>query len=174
MLREIEIPDNTVSIGNEAFSGCSSLKTVDFPSSVTSIGLAAFYGCTSFQSITIPSSVTTIGQYAFGGGCTGKATINCSIPDNTEAFSYDCRFSEIVIGEGVTRVGNNAFRGNPSLLSLTLPGGLQSIGSNAFYDKCSDYDFNEPVETCSVEEKEYLYDLLMMNGKMMRTHGRRA
>ena len=47
------------------------------------------------------------------------------------------------------------------------------FGSEEFYDKCSDYDFNTPVETCSVEEKEYLYDLLQMNVRMMRTHNKR-
>lgn len=47
------------------------------------------------------------------------------------------------------------------------------FGSDAFYDNCSDYDFNAPVETCSVDEKKYLYDLLMMNVKMMKTHNDR-
>ena len=151
-LENLTLGNGVTSIGDEAFSGCSSLKTVDFPSSVTSIGLAAFYGCTSFQSITIPSSVTTIGQYAFGGGCTGKATINCSIPDNTEAFSYDCRFSEIVIGEGVTRIGSNTFRGNSSLLSLTLQEGLHSIGSNAFYDCKNLASVYIPASVTSIED----------------------
>ena len=142
--------------GGAVFEYCSSLKVVSIPSSVIIIGRTAFYGCTGLQSITIPSTVTTIGQYAFGGGCTGKATINCSIPDNTEAFSYDCRFSEIVIGEGVTRVGNNAFRGNPSLLSLTLPGGLQSIGSNAFYDCQNLASVYIPASVTSIEDSAFL------------------
>ena len=141
--------------GGAVFEYCTSLKVVNIPSSVTIIGRTAFYGCTGLQSVTIPSTVTTIGQYAFGGGCTGKATINCSIPDNTDAFN-GCRFSEIVIGEGVTRIGSNVFRGNPSLLSLTLPEGLLSIGSNAFYDCQNLASVHIPASVTSIEDGAFL------------------
>ena len=40
-------------------------KTYDIPSSVTSIGEYAFTGCSSLTSINIPSSVTSIGGWAF-------------------------------------------------------------------------------------------------------------
>ena len=40
-------------------------KTYNIPSSVTSIGQSAFSGCSSLTSINIPSSVTSIGEYAF-------------------------------------------------------------------------------------------------------------
>lgn len=54
-----------VSIGGNAFFGCSSLTSINIPSSVTSIGGAAFYGCSALTSINIPSSVTSIGGSAF-------------------------------------------------------------------------------------------------------------
>src|SRR6478672_1480713 len=49
------------SIGDQAFSYCSSLTSVTIPNSVTSIGNNAFSGCASLTSVTIPNSVTRIG-----------------------------------------------------------------------------------------------------------------
>lgn len=58
------------SIGDYAFSGCSSLTSIYIPYySVTSIGHCAFYRCDSLKSINIPESVTSIGDEAFWG-CT--------------------------------------------------------------------------------------------------------
>ena len=44
------------SIGDEAFSGCSSLTSINIPSSVTSIGYQAFSGCSSLTAITVDKS----------------------------------------------------------------------------------------------------------------------
>ena len=59
------IPNSVTSIGEYAFSHCTSLTSVTIPNSVTSIGEHAFSDCTSLTSVTIPDSVTSIGEYAF-------------------------------------------------------------------------------------------------------------
>lgn len=53
------------SIGDNAFSICSSLASVNIPDAVTSIGDFAFSGCDNLISIVIPDAVTSIGIYAF-------------------------------------------------------------------------------------------------------------
>jgi hypothetical protein len=64
-LTSITIPNNVTSIGQSAFSGCTSLANVTISDSVTSIGDYAFFGCISLTSVPIPESVTTIGSSVF-------------------------------------------------------------------------------------------------------------
>ena len=59
---------------NTLIAGC---QTTIIPNSVTSIGDYAFSGCTSLTSITIPNSVTSIGDRAFLG-CQSLLTVNYS------------------------------------------------------------------------------------------------
>ena len=151
-LTSITIPDGVTSIGYEAFSNCSSLTSITIPDSVTSIGGDAFSGCRSLTSITIGNGVTSIGYYAFSG-C--RSLIGVYITDLVKwcgiSFgSYDANplhyahqlylngtlITDLVIPEGVTRIGRYAFSGCSSLTSITIPDSVTSIGPSAF-EGCS-------------------------------------
>ena len=107
------IPKGVTSIGNEAFSYCTSLASVTVPSSVTSIGYEVFSGCTSLSSVILSEGVTSIGRQVFSG-CTS--------------------LTSITLPEGVTSIGSSAFDGCSGLTSITIPSSLTSIGWNAFSD----------------------------------------
>ncbi len=83
------IPNSVTSIGDYAFSNCSSLTSITIPNSVTSIGQGAFSSCTGLTSITIPNSVASIGDWAFYE-CTSLTSITCYCPNppmvNTNTF----------------------------------------------------------------------------------------
>ncbi len=64
---DVVIPEGITSIGDNAFSGCSSLESITLPEGVTSIGWGAFRDCSSLKSITLPEEVTSIGESAFSG-----------------------------------------------------------------------------------------------------------
>lgn len=109
------VTDDITSIGNNAFSDCTDLRTVEFSSgsNLSSIGEFAFYECSSLESINLPDSVTTIGQSAFDG-CTS--------------------LSEIGLPSNLTSIGLNMLRGTTSLTSIDIPVSVTTIGTNAFYD----------------------------------------
>ena len=79
---------NILIIGQEAFSGCSSLTTADILYSVKQIDLAAFGGCRSLTSVTIGKDIYRIGADAF---------CNCS------------SLTTVVIGRGLNFIDFYAF-----------------------------------------------------------------
>ena len=104
-----------LSIGYEAFIGCTGLTSVTIPNSITSIGGRAFLGCTGLTSVAIPNSVTIIGSEEFMN-CTGLTSV--TIPNS------------------VTRIGSEAFMNCTSLKSITIPNSVTNIGHSAF-DGCT-------------------------------------
>ena len=134
-IKVITIDFGVTSIGEYAFSNCTSLTSITIPSSVTSIGGGAFCWCTSLTSITIPSSVTSIGGGVFEY-CTGLTSV--AIPDSVTSigggvFEYCTRLASITIPDSVTSIGGDAFFGCISLTSVTIPDSVTSIGGDAFY-----------------------------------------
>ena len=132
------IPSSVTSIGDGAFSSCSSLSKIVIPSSVTSIGEMAFMNCDSLSDIVIPSSVTIIGSNAFDD-CSSLS--NIVIPSSVtsigdSAFWACSSLSSIVIPGSVTSIGDFAFWGCSSLSSIVIPSSVTSIGDSAFSD-CS-------------------------------------
>ena len=114
-IKKVVIEEDVTSIGDSAFSYCSSLTDITIPGSVTSIGNDAFSWCTSLTGITIPSSVTSIGNGAFSG---------CS------------SLTDITIPSSVTSIGESAFESCTDLTNITIPKSVTSIGSNVF-DGCT-------------------------------------
>ena len=112
------------------------------PKSVTSIGRYAFYGYSSLA-IAIPDSVTSIGDYAFYD-CSGELVIDSNFVE-TDFYSESslitankwiagAKFSTIIIGDNITKIGDNAFSGCSRLNRVTIGNGVTSIGFKAFYD----------------------------------------
>ena len=142
----VEVVDGTLSsytiqkgtrwIGDNAFSGCSSLTSIEIPNNVTSIGYDAFYNCSSLTSIEIPNSVTNIGDFAFS---------DCS------------SLTSIEIPNSVTSIGDYTFSSCSSLTSIEIPNSVTSIGRDAF-ENCSSLTavhISDLAAWCAIEFGKY-------------------
>jgi len=141
------IPSGSYSFSsNDGAFNSTSITSVSIPDSVTTIGLYAFYYCTSLTSITIGSGVTTISDSAFmycanltnitvnasNSNYTGESGI---LYDKTKTtlIAYPSASSSITIPAGVTSIGSNAFYGCTNLTSVNITAIVTSIDSQAFY-----------------------------------------
>ena len=94
-LRSVVFPKDLKTIGSSAFHGCSSLNKVILPESLTNVYRYAFSRCTALKSVVIPKSVTHIGEFAFSN-CTSLESIQ--FYDNTiEAFRIAFRSADVVL-----------------------------------------------------------------------------
>jgi hypothetical protein len=132
-IKGVILPATLISIGDSAFSECTSLTSVNIGDSVTSIGDYAFRYCSSLACVTIPSSVTSIGNYAFRYSGFTSVTIPSSVTTiGSQAFSDCTSLTSVTIEDGVTSIGDYAFSDCTSLTSVTIPSSVTSIGDHAF------------------------------------------
>ena len=108
----------TESIPSNAFYKCSALTSIAIPDSITSIGYHAFYGCTNLASIVL-DNVTSFGSCVFEG-CSSLTSAGPIGGD----YSYQFGWTE--------RIPDKAFDGCGSLISVTIPNGITSIGYETF------------------------------------------
>lgn len=97
------------SIGEWAFSNCTSLTTVQFSNSLTDLGKNSFW-FSGITSVIIPNSLVTVGDYAFA---------HCS---NLESIEFE---------EGITVLGKNMFV-SAKIKTINIPNSLQNMGDWVF------------------------------------------
>ena len=145
------------SIGDYAFSYCSSLISIVIPNSVMSIGDFAFWFCNGLTGIEIPNSITYIGRYTFSD-CTSLTSI--AIPNSVtnigeSAFSYCSSLTSIVIPNSVTSIGDFAFWFCNGLTSIEIPNSVTSIGRCAFSDCISLTSIEIPNSVTTIRHKAF-------------------
>lgn len=148
-LNTITIPASVQTIGSNAFNSCNNLATVTFAtgSKLTTIENSAFDKCSALTAFTVPSGVTSIGDGAFSN-CSSLATINVEAgntsfsSDGGVLFNYDKTIliqypignsrTAYTIPGGVRTIGSHAFYFNQNLTSVTIATSVQTICDNAF------------------------------------------
>lgn len=75
-IKEIVFTGGVTKICDEAFSGCSWVRTVDFGDALVEIGAKAFYGCKRIEYIHLPATFRIFGAESFRD-CTGLKYVYC-------------------------------------------------------------------------------------------------
>ncbi len=133
-LLDIKLPENTKTIGNEAFSSCINANIASLPDGVESIGDNAFYNCSSIQLAELPTSLRTIGNQAFSG-CRSLQIKALPAVEEIGAYSFNgcTRLIDMDISETtLTELPSNCFYGCTKLRNVALPPTLVTIADNVF------------------------------------------
>ena len=153
-LTTVTIGKNITTIGAAAFYRCISLTSVTIPDSVEILGNEAFKECTALKELTIPISLNAVRSNDFPVFKDCKAIEKVTFTKgNGTGFDYGVSTSsadymytpwglsssvlkEIILSDGITHIGNYAFKGCSKVSSITIPDSVTSIGNHAF-DSCS-------------------------------------
>lgn len=117
--------DNLSMINRSAFEGCTALASIDLPATVTHIGVAAFKDCVALTSVDVPATVTRIGEECFFG-CTALKTVSFEDGSALEsigasAFASCKAMKDIVLPESLQNIALGALKDCSALTSITLP-----------------------------------------------------
>ena len=127
-IKEVRLPDSVQKIKESAFDFCTGLYSVNLPAGLTELGNYAFSNSSIRGSIAIPENLSIFGEAVFNNTELEKVIIPGSVkvvPDRT--FTGCNSLTEVVIEQGVAKLGKEAFDDCPNLKTITLPDTLETI-----------------------------------------------
>ena len=138
--------DITGSIGDNAFSGCSSLKSARIHKDVKELRNKVFEGCGALSTFIIEDRNTSLkigsnGSDPFFKDCKldsvyigGKMEYNTSSSAGFSPFYNNKSLRTVKISDAETTIYDKEFYGCNNIKNVSFGKGLESIGANAFYD----------------------------------------
>lgn len=137
---ELSLPSTLIEIGEAAFNFTGFTCELKLPMSLKKIGASAFSGCKNlYGELILPDKLTEIGNAAFQDciGMSGSIVIPkgvTEIPDATFYMYYgDGKFTgNLVLHDGITSIGKQAFGGCNLRGELVLPKNLVIINDETF------------------------------------------
>ncbi len=141
-LASLEFTSSLKRIDTSAFRLCTNLKSIDFgnDSALTSIGDYAFAGTTTqrtgfeYLDLSKATALISIGDSAFAYGNVKSVTFPCSsFSLGSEAFEGCVLLTDLDLGNGITEIGQNAFRYCDAITKINIPASVKIIQKEAFF-----------------------------------------
>ena len=171
-LTEIIIPDSVTEIGECAFTTCNALERMTLPfagrSYVKGSGITYYepfgyiFGAEYFGDGNV-----TVQQIAHNADNGNSSTVYYYLPKSlTEitvtggrlekyVFMNCANFTKITLGDGVTEIGESAFRGCRTLVSINIPDGVTEIRDYTFATCGWLSDINIPDSVTRIGERAF-------------------
>ncbi len=162
MLLSVTIPEGVELIGKLAFYDCSRLSEVVVANTVNMVDYAAFNFTPWFQEnseeylivgdgvlikCTVhPNFIDLSGKNIKTIGATAFWNAQSEGQAAEYGYKYASTLENIVIPEGVTRIGTSAFAGCYYLEDVTLPSGIMEIGDHAFNIYAENVENNTKID----------------------------
>ena len=173
-LREIELPEGIIEIGDNCFENCTALKKINIkeglkrigtnafagsgvaevklPESIIEIGYGAFNNCKDLSGINLPSGIESIAGYSFENtkylNNIKPDECGCKYVDNILLTSENNESSIIHIKAGTGLIGAQAFKNRKDIEEVYIPKSVETICAEAFF-QCSNLrkvDFEEGIK----------------------------
>ena len=118
----VTLPDSVTKLGYGVFSGCKNLETAHIGAGLQTMEGGLFYGCDSLTDITVAEGNES---YSSDDGVLMNK-------DKTALVQFPGAKTSYVIPETVTELPDYAFSSNKNLTSITVHGGLKTLGDSVF------------------------------------------
>lgn len=146
-LLKVDMADNIIYIGAEAFCNCTNLKEIRLSNTLKAIGYAAFYKDSGLESIYIPDSIVTMHQNPDESDTLhhGNQFMNCESLNNVRLSKnmteipggcfWNCySLSSIYFPNSIEKINGNAFTACRNINNIVLGSNVKTIGQNVFSD----------------------------------------
>jgi hypothetical protein len=152
-LQKVDVGENLVAIGWNAFEGCQELSSINIPQSLEYVGYEAFMYCpkmvtplyndkyffyypmmnyeTQGQTYMIPDCIEVIGEGAFIFTFLDEVVIPNTVKTISEYAFDGSHIKRVNIPHSVETIGNNAF-GQTCIEEITVPSSVKNFGKAVF------------------------------------------
>ncbi len=154
---KVTLKEGIATIANGAFTGCEGITAIEMADTIKNYEKGVFAYCTSLKDLVIGESAGSISNAIYGIASLENLEVNTALTELVQTdFASNTVIKTLVIGEGVTTIGANAFKGMKGLVSVQLPESVTSIGNYAFYN-CSSLK-NVNIPSCVSEISPYMFN----------------
>ena len=139
-LETINLPNSLRKLGKGCFNGCGDLyfDILTIPEGITEVPDECFMFCTKLKGKTVqlPSTIKRIGANAFFSSMLAHVNFPEGLEEIGTGAFYSCNFefTELILPEGLTKLGNSVFSFSETIGMLALPSTLVEIGARCFND----------------------------------------